>query len=70
MENVNQRPEVITQFPKTNGSEMLKKIPKGTKSKNSLFIVLTSLVVVLLGVGNGWLLSGKTESKTQTVQDQ
>jgi len=70
MENVVQKPEVITQFPKQNGPEMLKKIPKGTKGKNSLFIILTSLAVVLLGVGTGWMLSGKTEGKTQTFQDQ
>lgn len=43
---------------------LLKKFPK-VSSKKTLTLAAGSLVVVLLGVGTGWLLSGSAKSKSE-----
>lgn len=54
-QKVSTKPEVAGVGVKHKG--VLKKFPK-TKGKNTLFLILGSLLVVLGGVGTGWLLSG------------
>ena len=46
---------------KQNKEHMMK--PIGGGSKNTLFVVIASFLVVLVGVGTGWLLAGKPASK-------
>jgi hypothetical protein len=48
---------------KTKKASIMKKFPTGvTKSSGNLPIIIGSLLVVLLGVGTGWLLSGSRAS--------
>ncbi len=45
--------------PQEEKKHLLKKFPKGVDRRTSLLIV-SSVLVVLLGVGTGWLLSGRS----------
>ena len=49
MEVVKEKPSIMKKFPSV-----------GKERKNTLFLVLGSLLVVSAGIASGWLLSGKT----------
>jgi len=53
--------------PVTQGfqPQVLKKMPKGIKKKTSLY-VLASFLIVLLGIGTGWVLSGSKSSGSKS----
>ena len=53
--------------PVTQGlkPQVLKKIPKEMKKKTSLY-VLASFLIVLLGIGTGWVLSGSKSSGSKS----
>lgn len=41
---------------------LVKEFPKWKLSRSTLLMVIGALIIVLAGVGTGWLLSGKTSS--------
>ncbi len=49
--------------PAEVGTSVLKKFPKSNMKQNSLLVV-GSILVVLAGVGSGWMLSGGVSGKT------
>lgn len=49
--------------PAEVGTSVLKKFPKSNMKQN-LFLVVGSILVVLAGVGSGWMLSGGVFGKT------
>lgn len=52
--------ETPSTFQEGQSPRILKEFPKSeTRNKNALLIVLGSILVVLAGVGTGWVLSGK-----------
>lgn len=63
MEEKNLKEAVLSQFPKQNNDDILKSFPKKRAKSGTLFMVVASLLVVLAGVGTGWLLSGKSFGK-------
>ena len=52
--------------PQVTMPSVLKKFPK-IDFKNSLPLIVGAVVVVLLGAGTGWLLSGRVRGGTPTV---
>lgn len=56
-----QKPQAIPEVPEEK-TQILKRFPKAGIRGNLLF-ALVALLVVLLGVGTGWLLSGKVLGK-------
>lgn len=63
MEEAKNNESNLNQYPKKDGGDILKSFPKRKVKTNTLFLVVASLVVVLAGVGTGWLLSGKSSGK-------
>lgn len=61
MQNPN---EVLTD--RQNKQHMVK--PIGSGRKNTLFVILASFLVVLVGVGTGWLLAGKPASNGKSEE--
>ena len=43
---------------------VLKKIPSLTNPKNTIFIVLLAILIVLVGIASGWFMSGANSNKT------
>lgn len=70
--SVPDKEEKIDQSPKEVKPPLLKRFPKASnkqslflRNKKALMLAAGSLVVVLLGVGTGWLLSGSAKSKSE-----
>ena len=62
MEDTKNQQPIKQDLVQESGS-LLKKFPK-VKRKSTLVLIAGSLVVVLLGVGTGWFLSGSAKGKS------
>ncbi|OGM60030.1 hypothetical protein A3A75_01340 [Candidatus Woesebacteria bacterium RIFCSPLOWO2_01_FULL_39_10] len=51
-------PQSVLQDKTEKGMHMLKSFPKKFGSKSTLYLILGSIAVVLLGVATGWFFSG------------
>jgi len=65
-QQANVQTQKVSVNPLAQKSQILKRFPKG--DKNTRFLIVGSLLVVLLGVGSGWLLSGGTLGKERVAQ--
>jgi len=59
MENVNPQDVISSEKLNPQGGGVLKSFP-GKKSRNNFSLILTSFIVVLLGVGTGWVLANSS----------
>ncbi|OGM12946.1 hypothetical protein A3A76_01605 [Candidatus Woesebacteria bacterium RIFCSPLOWO2_01_FULL_39_23] len=67
--NAQSQPPVVASQPPAQNKDLVKDFPKRKFSKSSLTMAVVAFLVVLAGVGTGWLLSGSMKAKSDTAPE-